>query len=57
MGILGKAIAYKVVKNRAERKAEDEARARYEREATICDNCGRPRRDHAYRMFKYMCPR
>jgi hypothetical protein len=55
MGIIGKAIAYKVVKNRAERKAEDRIRAELEYEYEICDHCGKPRNAHTFRKGKYRC--
>lgn len=55
MGILGKAIVYKVVKNRAERKAEERILKELELQTELCTRCNRPRVDHQYRMGKYRC--
>lgn len=59
MGILGKAIAYKVVKNRAERKAEErilkELNDTRKFEAEVCRSCDKPRSEHVLRDGDYYC--
>lgn len=61
MGILAKAVAYKVIKNRTARRTAERVRAEVEADlewsSAICTACGHTRGEHRPYRFALRCPK